>query len=203
MDEKPRDGNSAREQGALSYQKSMWKNFQEKTKPFLSPKRGADGKKETGIWMFRKKKVLDRVFSSSQPNLCCSAPVPLDGDKSLCGKPDPSCSQGQTLQPLGTTVVETAVKSDLPRHASPKHIVSHLVLSHQKSSSLGSACFERLVVGDSDSGAGGAEEQLRKNASDSNQAFPARSSPVRSAFCVRPAGRGLGELAAVSGSRRE
>lgn len=172
MEEKPRDGNSAGEQEALSYQRRMWKNFQEKTKPFLSPKLGAerrstDGKKETGIWMFRKKKrqVLDRVFSSSQPNLCCSAPVPLDGDKSLCGKPDPICSQGQALKPLGTTAGETAAKSGLLGHASPKHIVSHLVLSHQKSSSLGSACFEKLVVGDS--GAGGVDEQLRKNASDS------------------------------------
>ncbi|XP_035234783.1 multiple C2 and transmembrane domain-containing protein 1-like isoform X2 [Anguilla anguilla] len=172
MEEKTRDDNSAREQEALSYQKRMWKNFQERTKPFLSPKlgaerRSADGKKETGIWMFRKKKkqVLDRVFSSSQPNLCCSAPVPLAGDKPLCGKPDPSSSQGQALHPLETTAVETAAKYELPGHGSPKHIVSHLVLSHQKSSSLGSACFEKLVVGDS--GAGGAEEQLRKNASDS------------------------------------
>ncbi|KAJ8414945.1 hypothetical protein AAFF_G00024680 [Aldrovandia affinis] len=184
MEENPKDGNNAREQEALSYQKRMWKNFQEKTKPFLSPKlgserRSADGKKETGIWMFRKKKkqVLDRVFSSSQPNLCCSAPVPLDGDKSLCGKPDPTSSQGQALQSLGTATVDPAVKSKLPGHGSPKLTVSHLVLSHQKSSSLGSACFEKLVV--EDSGAGGAEEQLRKNASDSgiNIVGPSNAEP--------------------------
>ncbi|KAG7481312.1 hypothetical protein MATL_G00065350 [Megalops atlanticus] len=189
MEEKPKDGNNAREQEALSYQKRMWKNFQEKTKPFLSPKlgserRSADGKKETGIWMFRKKKkqVLDRVFSSSQPNLCCSAPVPLDGDKSLCGKPVPVSSQGQGLQQLITANEEATFTSELPGHGSPKLTVSHLVLSHQKSSSLGSACFEKLVV--DDSAVGDPEEQLRKNASDSginivgpSNAEPAPASP--------------------------
>ncbi|XP_036383280.1 multiple C2 and transmembrane domain-containing protein 1 isoform X4 [Megalops cyprinoides] len=184
MEEKPKDGNNAKEQEALSYQKRMWKNFQEKTKPFLSPRlgserRSADGKKETGIWMFRKKKkqVLDRVFSSSQPNLCCSAPVPLDGDKSLCGKPVPISSQGQGLQQLVTANEEATFTSELPGHGSPKLTVSHLVLSHQKSSSLGSACFEKLVVGDS--AVGDPEEQLRKNASDSgiNIVGPSNAEP--------------------------
>ncbi|KAI1905374.1 hypothetical protein AGOR_G00015490 [Albula goreensis] len=156
----------------LSRQRRMWKNFQEKTKPFLSPKlgsdrRGADGKKETGMWMFRRKKkeALDRVISSSQPNLCCSAPLPppLDGDKSLCSKPTPACSKVQALQQLGAA--QAAAKAEMFGRGSEKPTLSQLVVSHQKSSSLGSACFERLVV-DPDSGGGG-EEQLRKNASDS------------------------------------
>ncbi|XP_035246383.1 multiple C2 and transmembrane domain-containing protein 1 isoform X5 [Anguilla anguilla] len=158
----------------LSRQRRMWKNFQEKAKPFLSPKlgsdrRGADGKKETGMWMFKRKKkeVLDRVLSSSQPNLCCSAPLPppLDSDKPLCSKPTPDCSKVQRLQKLGTARAETTVKAEMLGRGSPKPTLSQLVMSHHKSSSLGSACFERLVM-DSDGGGGG-DEQLRKNASDS------------------------------------
>ncbi|KAL4609508.1 multiple C2 and transmembrane domain-containing protein 1-like isoform X2 [Arapaima gigas] len=77
------------------------------------------------MWIFRRKRkqVLDRVISSSQPNLCCSVPASGDGDAN-------------------------------------KPTLSHLVLSHQKSSSLGSACFQSLVVGEE-------ERELRKNASDS------------------------------------
>ncbi|XP_036384454.1 multiple C2 and transmembrane domain-containing protein 1 isoform X1 [Megalops cyprinoides] len=167
----------------LSRQRRMWRHFQEKTKPFLSPKlgserRSADGKKETGMWMFRRKKkeVLDRVFSSSQPNLCCSAPPNLDGEKSLCSKPDPACSQAQAMPQLGSTDAETTSKTEMLGSGSPKPTISHLVLSHQKSSSLGSACFERLVV-DPDSGDG--EEQLRKNSSDSgiNIVGPSNADP--------------------------
>ncbi|XP_061118478.1 multiple C2 and transmembrane domain-containing protein 1 isoform X2 [Conger conger] len=189
MEGMPQDSKSVEPE--LSRQRRMWKNFQEKTKPFLSPKlgsdrRGADGKRETGMWMFKRKKkeVLDRVLSSSQPNLCCSAPLPppLDGDKSLCSKPTPDCSKVQRLQQLGTARAETTVKAEMLGRGSPKPTLSHLVLSHHKSSSLGSACFERLAM-DSDGGGGG-EEQLRKNASDSgiNIAGPGNAKhPVASA----------------------
>ncbi|KAJ8339539.1 hypothetical protein SKAU_G00363250 [Synaphobranchus kaupii] len=170
MEGMPQDGKAIEPE--LSRQRRMWKNFQEKTKPFLSPKlgydrRGTDGKKETGMWMFKRKKqeVLDRVLSSSQPNLCCSAPLPppLDGDKSLCSKPTPDCSKVQRLQQLGTARAETTVKAEMLGRGSPKPTLSHLVLSHHKSSSLGSTCFESLVM----DGGGRGEEQLRKNASDS------------------------------------
>uniref|UniRef100_A0A8C7IV29 Multiple C2 and transmembrane domain containing 1 n=1 Tax=Oncorhynchus kisutch TaxID=8019 RepID=A0A8C7IV29_ONCKI len=89
MEEKNKDDNATKGQESMSYQRRMWKNFQEKTKPFLSPKlvserRNPDSKKETGLWMFkRKKKQLDRVFSSSQPNLCSSTPSTFPGDLSL------------------------------------------------------------------------------------------------------------------------
>ncbi|XP_023699067.2 multiple C2 and transmembrane domain-containing protein 1-like isoform X1 [Paramormyrops kingsleyae] len=154
------------EKEATSYQSRMWKNFQEKTKPFLSPKLGSerssgDGKKETGIWMFKKKRkhVFDRVISSSQPNLCCSAPVGIDGDRSARGALDASPGDGQRR----AQVADRCDKPGAPGHESQKSTLSHLVLSHQKSSSLGSACFEKLVV-DSDAGA---EDEIRKEASNS------------------------------------
>ncbi|XP_042276780.1 multiple C2 and transmembrane domain-containing protein 1 isoform X4 [Thunnus maccoyii] len=181
----PKDEGAAKGQESLSYQRRMWKNFQEKTKPWLSPKlgserRGAGGaegsKKESGLWMFkRKKKQLDRVFSSSQPNLCCSPPAPFDGDKSLGGDSVPSTSSdGQTL---GAASGATGSKPELTAHGSPKLPVSQLIMYQQKSSSLGSACFEKLVV--DPAAVVGEEEQLRKNASDSgiNIVGPSNAEP--------------------------
>ncbi|TNN42820.1 Multiple C2 and transmembrane domain-containing protein 1 [Liparis tanakae] len=175
----PKDEGTGKGQESLSYQRRMWKNFQEKTKPWLSPKlgserrgaRGAEGsKKESGLWMFkRKKKPLDRVFSSSQPNLCCSPPAPFEGDKASHGSDAvPGTSgEGHPLHPLGAASGATGSKPELTAaHGSPKLLVSQLVLYQQKSSSLGSACFEKLVVdpaalvGEEEE----EEEQLRKNA---------------------------------------
>uniref|UniRef100_A0AAZ3RLJ3 C2 domain-containing protein n=1 Tax=Oncorhynchus tshawytscha TaxID=74940 RepID=A0AAZ3RLJ3_ONCTS len=170
MEDNPKDDSATKGQESISYQRRMWKNFQDKTKPFLSPKLGSgrrspDSKKETGIWMFkRKKKELDRFFSSSQPNLCCSTPAPFLADQSLGGTAPGSSSTGQPLHQLLGADGASASKPELTGHDSPKLIVSHLILSHQKSSSLGSACFEKLVV---KSSVVGEEEQLRKNASDS------------------------------------
>ncbi|XP_035805601.1 multiple C2 and transmembrane domain-containing protein 1 isoform X4 [Amphiprion ocellaris] len=185
----PKDDSTAKGQESLSYQRRMWKNFQVKTKPWLSPKlgserRGAGGaegtKKESGLWMFkRKKKQLDRVFSSSQPNLC-STPAPFEGDKPLGGDAVPgTSSDGQPLlQSLGAASGSTGSKPELTGHGSPKLPVSQLIMYQQKSSSLGSACFEKLVV---DPAAGiGEEEQLRKNASDSgiNIVGPSNAEPL-------------------------
>lgn len=173
----PKHESTAKGQESLSYQRRMWKNFQEKTKPWLSPKlgserRGAGGaegsKKESGLWMFkRKKKQLDRVFSSSQPNLCCSTPAPFEGDKALGSDAVPGTSSGRQplLQPLGTASGATGSKPELTAHGSPKLPMSQLMVYQQKSSSLGSACFEKLVV--DPAAVTGEEEQLRKNASDS------------------------------------
>ncbi|XP_029573700.1 multiple C2 and transmembrane domain-containing protein 1-like isoform X2 [Salmo trutta] len=168
MEDNPKDDSAAKGQESISYQRRMWKNFQDKTKPFLSPKLGSgrrspDSKKETGLWMFkRKKKELDRFFSSSQPNLCCSTPASFPADQSLGGTAPGSSSTGQPLHQLLGADRASASKPDLTGHDSPKLIVSHLILSHQKSSSLGSACFEKLVV---ESSVVGEEEQLCKNAS--------------------------------------
>ncbi|XP_048045140.1 multiple C2 and transmembrane domain-containing protein 1-like isoform X3 [Megalobrama amblycephala] len=164
-DESPKDPQSA------SYQRRMWRNFQEKTKPFLSPKLGSerrsgDSKKESGLWMFKRKKkqVLDRVFSSSQPNLCCSTPPSFVGDSTLCEQPDTSAGKGLGISPLAVVDGASVSKPEISvsAHGSPKLLVAHLAMSQQKSSSLGSTCFEKLVV----DSAASSEDELAKNASD-------------------------------------
>ncbi|XP_035021815.1 multiple C2 and transmembrane domain-containing protein 1 isoform X2 [Hippoglossus stenolepis] len=165
--------------GQESYQRRMWKNFQGKTKPWLSPKvgserRGAGGaegsKKESGLWMFkRKKKQFDRVFSSSQPNLSSSPPASFEGDTRSGGGdavPGTSADGRPLMHPLGAASGATGSKPELTTHGSPKLAVSQLITYQQKSSSLGSTCFEALVV-EPAAEPGEKEEQLRKNASDS------------------------------------
>ncbi|XP_061584936.1 multiple C2 and transmembrane domain-containing protein 1-like isoform X2 [Cololabis saira] len=168
----PKAEGTGKGQESLSYQRRMWKNFQEKTKPWLSPKlgserRGAAGgaegsKKESGLWMFkRKKKQLDRVFSSSQPNLCSSTPAAFEGEQCVGGAA--AADGASLLQQRGAACGAAGSKPELAAHGSPKLPVSQLIMYQQKSSSLGSACFEKLVV----DSVMGEEEQLRKNASDS------------------------------------
>ncbi|XP_030273066.1 multiple C2 and transmembrane domain-containing protein 1 isoform X4 [Sparus aurata] len=185
----PKDEGTAKGQESLSYQRRMWKNFQEKTKPWLSPKlgserRGAGGaegsKKESGLWMFkRKKKQLDRVFSSSQPNLCSSTSAPFEGDKKSHGSDAVPGTSGGGQPLLGAASGATGSKPELTAHGSPKLPVSQLIMYQQKSSSLGSACFEKLVV-DPAAVMLGEEEQLRKNASDSgiNIVGPSNAEPT-------------------------
>ncbi|XP_058492113.1 multiple C2 and transmembrane domain-containing protein 1 isoform X4 [Solea solea] len=171
----PKDeGNTSK--GQESYQRRMWKNFQERTKPWLSPKLGSErrgtggaegSKKESGLWMFkRKKKQLDRVFSSSQPNL--STPARFDGSKKSSGGdavPGTSVDGRPLLHPLGAASGATGSKPELTAHGSPK--LSQLITYQHKSSSLGSACFEKLVVVDAAAVRAEDEEELRKNTSDS------------------------------------
>ncbi|XP_030579905.1 multiple C2 and transmembrane domain-containing protein 1 isoform X2 [Archocentrus centrarchus] len=126
-------------------QNTMWKQIQAKAKPLLSPKLGArdpEDKKERGMWMFRKMKrkenvALDRVISSSQPDLLFSSPVDVETKEAqLCGKAAGSGSG------LGREKLQFSIKH---KSSSPsKPTVSQLVQSHHKSSSLGSACLERL-----------------------------------------------------------
>ncbi|XP_038589264.1 multiple C2 and transmembrane domain-containing protein 1 isoform X3 [Micropterus salmoides] len=136
-----------------SQQNKMWKQIQARAKPLLSPKLGArdpEDKKERGGWMFKKMKrkedvASDRAMSSSQPDLLFSQ-VDLDAKEAqLCGKAARSGSG------LGREQQKSPHKST----------VAQLVQSHHKSSSLGSACLERLVEapgGGSESGSSGSAE---------------------------------------------
>ncbi|XP_077087748.1 multiple C2 and transmembrane domain-containing protein 1 isoform X1 [Siphateles boraxobius] len=169
MEEKHTDESDKDPQSA-SYQRRMWRNFQEKTKPFLSPKLGSerrsgDSKKESGLWMFKRKKkqVLDRIFSSSQPNLS-STPPSLVGDSTLCEQPDSSARKGLGISPLAVADGASVSKPEISvsAHGSPKLLVAHLAMSQQKSSSLGSTCFEKLVV----DSAASSDDELAKNAGD-------------------------------------
>ncbi|XP_067294306.1 multiple C2 and transmembrane domain-containing protein 1 isoform X2 [Pseudorasbora parva] len=171
MEEKHKEDESAKDPQSASYQKRMWRNFQEKTKPFLSPKLGSerrsgDSKKESGLWMFKRKKkqILDRVFSSSQPNLSSSTPPSFVCDSTLSEQPDSSACKGLGISPLAVADGASVSKPEISvsAHGSPKLLVSHLAMSQQKSSSLGSTCFEKLVV----DSAASSEDELAKNASD-------------------------------------
>ncbi|XP_029920781.1 multiple C2 and transmembrane domain-containing protein 1 isoform X2 [Myripristis murdjan] len=173
-------------ESSSSHQNTMWKQFQAKAKPLLSPKLGArdsDDKKERGMWMFKKKKkrhvVLDRVISSSQPDLLFSSPVDLDvKEAQLCGKADSGGPSRDKLQP------------GKRRSTSPnKPTVAQLVQSHHKSSSLGSACLEALEEppvsgGGGEAAADAAEAQLERKeeqpvmgAPGSSEVNPARALP--------------------------
>ncbi|XP_061590043.1 multiple C2 and transmembrane domain-containing protein 1 isoform X2 [Cololabis saira] len=131
------NSDSGESEGASSQQNSMWKQFQAKTKPLLSPR------KERGGGMFRKMKgkdnaVLDRIISSSQPDLLFSAAAePEPREAALC---DAAPGSGSALGRQSSGV--------------KKPTVFHLVQSHHKSSSMGSACLERLVESTSGEGEG-------------------------------------------------
>ncbi|XP_041666764.1 multiple C2 and transmembrane domain-containing protein 1-like isoform X2 [Cheilinus undulatus] len=131
------------ESGSSQQHNTMWKQFQAKAKPLLSPKLGSrdsEDKKEKSGWMFKKMKrkenvALDRVISSSQPDLLFSSSKVEEAQ--LCGK-------------------AAAHKEKLHKSSSPhKPTVAQLVQSHHKSSSLGSACLERLAEPPSGSGGSG------------------------------------------------
>lgn len=146
-----RNGRDKNESGA-SQQNTLWKQFQARAKPLLSPKLGSrdpDGKKERCGWMFKKTRkenlVLDRVISSSQPDLLFPSQVEAK-EAQLCNKHAGTCS----------VVCREKLQSTCPN----KPTVARLVQSHHKSSSLGSACLERLAEppdGGSGSGSGGGE----------------------------------------------
>lgn len=193
MEQKSPKEESTTTRGQESYQRRMWKNFQERTKPWLSPKlgserRGAGGaegsKKESGLWMFkRKKKQLDRVFSSSQPNLC-STPARFEGDKKSDAVPGTSRDGQPLLQSLSAASGTSGSKPELTAHGSPKLPMSQLITYQHKSSSLGSACFEKLVV-EPAAVVMGEEDQLRKNASDSvsKNTCDEKKKPKQTLFC--------------------
>lgn len=133
MERKGRDENES----GSSQQTTLWKQFQARAKPLLSPKLGfrdSDGKKERGGWMFKKMTrkenvVLDRVISTSQPDLLFPSQVEAK-EAQLCNKHDRTCSG----------VCSEKLQSACPN----KPTVARLLQSHHKSSSLGSAYVERL-----------------------------------------------------------
>ncbi|KAM5192463.1 multiple C2 and transmembrane domain-containing protein 1 [Mantella aurantiaca] len=97
----------------------------------------------------RRKQALDRVFSSSQPNLCCSgadslpASAPCSSPGSIASTPEP----GSTLRRLRDHLLPYnragKEKDGEPGEGGPAKTQQ---LSHQKSSSLpGNECIEQLL----------------------------------------------------------
>lgn len=119
---------------------SVWKQFQAKAKPLLSPKlsgREPDDQSKRSMWMFKKTRrketvALDRVISSSQPDLLFSSQeAPISGRAAGSGSL------------LGREKMHSSIKRRSTGASKPT--VAQLVQSHHKSSSLGSACLERLA----------------------------------------------------------
>ncbi|KAI9540696.1 hypothetical protein NQZ68_038367 [Dissostichus eleginoides] len=128
------------ESDASAQQTTVWRQITARAKPLLSPKLGSrdpEEKKEKSMWMFKKMKrkenvSLDRIISSSQPDLLfASAPDPeAHEEKQLCGKAAGMSGSGGS-----------GIKERIPS----KLTVAHLIQTHHKSSSLGSACLEKLA----------------------------------------------------------
>ncbi|XP_021164699.2 multiple C2 and transmembrane domain-containing protein 1 isoform X4 [Fundulus heteroclitus] len=124
---------------------SVWKQFQARAKPRLSPKLGCrepEEQSKRSMWIFKKTKrkenvALDRVLSSSQPDLLFSQLEGKAQEAPLCGKAAGS----------GSLLAREKLHSSIKRKCSgsSKPTVAQLVQSHHKSSSLGSACLERLT----------------------------------------------------------
>lgn len=131
-------------ESSTSQQNTLWKQFQAKAKPLLSPKLGSrdsEDKKERGGWMFKKMRrkenvALDRVISSSQPDLLYSQVDSETKKAQLCDKAAESCS-GLGREKLSTSIQQC--------DSSNKPTLAQLVQSHHKSSSLGSACLDQLA----------------------------------------------------------
>ncbi|KAM8743251.1 multiple C2 and transmembrane domain-containing protein 1 isoform 1-T1 [Acanthopagrus schlegelii] len=175
------------ESSSSQQQNTMWKQFQAKAKPLLSPKLGSrdpEEKKERGGWMFKKMKrkenvALDRVISSSQPDLLFSSSQvdPEAKEAQLCGKAAGS----------GSGLGRERLLSSKHQSASPnKPTLAHLVQSHHKSSSLGSACLERLAEapGGSSGSSGDGEAATSAAAAGAQQEGKDEQQPGMGAPCA-------------------
>ncbi|KAM9338540.1 multiple C2 and transmembrane domain-containing protein 1 [Symphorus nematophorus] len=149
-------------ESSSSHHTTMWKQFQARAKPLLSPKLGSrdpEEKKERGGWMFKKMKrkenvVLDRVISSSQPDLLFSSSSSSSSTTTAQPEEPQLCGKAAAGKPPSSSKQQPS--------STNKPTVAQLVQSHHKSSSLGSACLERLAEaprgGSGSSGGGGSGE---------------------------------------------
>ncbi|XP_071995803.1 multiple C2 and transmembrane domain-containing protein 1 isoform X4 [Engystomops pustulosus] len=118
----------------------------------------------------RRKQALDRVFSSSQPNLCCSgvesipSSAPCSSPGSIANTPEP----GSTLRRLRDHLLPHSKSPGAAkdREGDPQQLAAARghQLSHQKSSSLpGTACIETLLQGSSTTDSGRTKNNIVGN----------------------------------------
>ncbi|XP_064356006.1 multiple C2 and transmembrane domain-containing protein 1 isoform X4 [Dromaius novaehollandiae] len=203
---------------AVSFQARLWRNLQlggkgrsggraaaerrtaEPPAAALPPPGPGKGDPPPGAkWggLRRRKQALDRVFSSSQPNLCCSAAEPLEpgGESGSAlrrlrehllhqGKaPPPPGRREEAAAPLPAAGPGGAAAGDEGPAGRREERRPGAHLSHQKSSSLPStACLEQLLQGSPTAGrrkepraeeGGGSGSSARTNSvGTSNADFP-------------------------------
>ncbi|XP_018416025.1 PREDICTED: multiple C2 and transmembrane domain-containing protein 1-like [Nanorana parkeri] len=153
----------------------------------------------------RRKQVLDRVFSSSQPNLCCSGADPLPSSTpcsspgSIAGTPEP----GSTLRRLRDHLLPYNRAGHIkekdgevqPGNTSTAPARAHQ-LSHQKSSSLpGTEFIEKMLQSSSTKDSGTAKPrgscQIRdgKEILISSNTYLSPCSPAADALLCSPTSR--------------
>ncbi|XP_062830288.1 multiple C2 and transmembrane domain-containing protein 1 isoform X4 [Anolis carolinensis] len=222
------DPESCSSSSSSSFQARLWRNLQmgsrSKSRGGISERRSAEtspslprAREQPGPskWAgFRRRKpVLDRVFSSSQPNLCCNSAETLEGPeagsalrrlrehilhppRSKGNTPPSSASSSVASSPRlprekrgadGAPKAEEKEEKEGKGHQHPQQ----QPLSHQKSSSLpGTACLEQLLQESPTKGKG--KGKNTGGASSSPKASP-RTAP-RSPQRTNPAGTSNSEL---------
>ncbi|XP_053154650.1 multiple C2 and transmembrane domain-containing protein 1 isoform X10 [Hemicordylus capensis] len=176
---------------------------------------GGGGTTTTTKWSgFRRRKhVLDRVFSSSQPNLCCSSAEPLEAASTEAGsalrrlrehllhphqgrghqpgrRSGPSSASSSACSSPATTRAHkgggdggSKAKKEDGEESPLRRPGAHL--SHQKSSSLpGTACLEQLLQESPTKGKAKAMEGSAGSGSSSSS--PARVNPVETSNAELP-----------------
>ncbi|XP_051499506.1 multiple C2 and transmembrane domain-containing protein 1 [Apus apus] len=147
-------GEKPGEPEAVSFQARLWKNLQlggkgrsgggralgRTAEPPAPPPAGRGDPPPKRGGFKRRRQVLDRVFSSSQPNLCCSGAEPSE----------PGGEAGSALRRLREHLLPPGkgppARRDHHEGQEGRRPAGHL--SHQKSSSLpGTACLEQLLRG--------------------------------------------------------
>ncbi|XP_069607988.1 multiple C2 and transmembrane domain-containing protein 1 isoform X2 [Ranitomeya imitator] len=123
----------------------------------------------------RRRQALDRVFSSSQPNLCCSAvesipsSAPCSSPGSIANTPEP----GSTLRRLRDHLLPHSRTPGPAKDRDGDSSATGHQLSHQKSSSLpGTACIENLLHGSSTADSDPARQRAKNSAGNADLPLP-------------------------------
>ncbi|XP_068523826.1 multiple C2 and transmembrane domain-containing protein 1 isoform X6 [Anas acuta] len=161
-----KEGKPGDAEPAASFQARLWRNLQLGGKRRTAePPAPASAKGEpaaTGRWggLRRRRQALDRVFSSSQPNLCCSAAEPPEqsgeAGSALRRPPEHRPPPGKAPPAARSTPAAPSARpggEQGPGGGSEPCRRPGAHLSHQKSSSLPStACLEQLLQGSPSAG---------------------------------------------------
>uniref|UniRef100_A0A8C3CTS0 Multiple C2 and transmembrane domain-containing protein 1 n=1 Tax=Cairina moschata TaxID=8855 RepID=A0A8C3CTS0_CAIMO len=182
-----KEGKPGDAEPAASFQARLWRNLQLGGKRRTAePPAPASAKGEpaaTGRWggLRRRRQALDRVFSSSQPNLCCSAAEPPEqggeAGSALRRPPEHRPPPGKAPPAARSTPAAPSARpggDQGPGGGSEPCRRPGAHLSHQKSSSLPStACLEQLLQGSPS--AGTRSQAKTSSVGASNADFPSEN----------------------------